>query len=375
MNVEQRVWSATSEPSTAPLNPETDLVFLFGAPSALRGAGMARLRQECPSAELFGCSTAGEIAGTRVHDDALVITGVRFSGTRVRSAQVSIEDPSGSRRAGAELARRLAGEELAHVMVLSDGLHVNGSELVAGLTASLPAGVTITGGLAADGDRFGETLVVGSDGATAQAIVALGWYGRNLRVHCASLGGWDPFGPERLVTNARGNLLFELDGHPALDLYRSYLGEYAAGLPATGLLFPLSVREPGSETPVVRTILGIDEEARSLTFAGDIPQGSVARLMTANLDRLVDGAAGAATRCVDGAPLPGCQLAILISCVGRRLVLKQRVEEELEAVRDILGPEPHLTGFYSYGEISPFTPNARCELHNQTMTITTFDEE
>jgi hypothetical protein len=102
--------------------------------------------------------------------------------------------------------------------------------------------------------------------------------------------------------------------------------------------------------------------------------GHRARLMRANFERLVDGAAGAAKRSLEGVGTEATELAILISCVGRKLVLKQRVEDEVEAVRDALGASALMTGFYSYGEISPFTPLARCELHNQTMTITTISE-
>jgi hypothetical protein len=202
----------------------------------------------------------------------------------------------------------------------------------------------------------------------------VGFYGDRLRVGYGSLGGWDAFGPERLVTRAEGNVLYELDGRSALQLYKEYLGKHAAGLPATGLLFPLSVRTADQETAVVRTILAVDEDAESMTFAGDIPSGSYARLMKANFNRLLDGAEGAATTCRDALPGSDPTLAILISCVGRKLVLKQRVEDEVEAVREVLGDGPALTGFYSYGEISPFTPGAKCELHNQTMTITTISE-
>jgi hypothetical protein len=189
-----------------------------------------------------------------------------------------------------------------------------------------------------------------------------------------SLGGWDPFGPERLVTRSKGNILYEMDGRSALDLYKTYLGEHAQGLPATGLLFPLCLRTSERPTPFVRTILGIDEEERSMTFAGDVPEGAYARLMKANFDRLIDGATGAARTSMEALGSSSPDLAILISCVGRKLVLKQRVEEEVEGVREVLGERPALTGFYSYGEISPFGPRTHCELHNQTMTITTFSE-
>ena len=207
------------------------------------------------------------------------------------------------------------------------------------------------------------------------SIVALGLYGDRLRVGYGSLGGWDSFGPERLITRSRGNVLYELDGTSALQLYKTYLGEHAQGLPATALLFPLSLRTQENTEPVVRTILSVDEDEQSMTFAGDLPQGGYARLMKANFDRLIDGATGAArtSAAAIGSASPA-DLAILISCVGRKLVLKQRIEEEVESVREVLGEHPALAGFYSYGEISPFTPGARCELHNQTMTITTFSE-
>ena len=183
--------------------------------------------------------------------------------------------------------------------------------------------------------------------------------------------GWRP---SELITRAEGNVLYEMDGKSALELYKRYLGEHARELPASGLLFPLAVRSDGDNRPVVRTILAVDEAAQSMTFAGDVPGGADARLMKANFDRLIDGAVGAArtTREADGSSSP--ELAILISCVGRKMVLKQRVEEEVEGVRDVLGESTVLTGFYSYGEISPFTRSAKCELRNQTMTITTLSE-
>ena len=233
----------------------------------------------------------------------------------------------------------------------------------------------MTGGLSADGDRFQQTFVLDDDGAKSGSVGLIALYGSNLQVGYASLGGWDSFGAERRITRSEGNVLYELDGRSALELYKVYLGDHAAGLPATGLLFPLSLRMGETDTPVVRTILAVNEEEQSLTFAGDIPEGAYARLMKANFDRLIDGAYDAAvtSRSVLGQGCP--DLALLVSCVGRKMVLKQRIEEEVEAVREVVGPGTTITGFYSYGEISPFTPHAKCELHNQTMTITTLSEK
>jgi hypothetical protein len=325
-----------------------------------------------------------------VFDDSLVVTAVHLEHTQLKTAVSGTGPRSDSFQAGERLAVALNGPMLRHVLVISDGLAVNGSDLVAGMVKHLPPDVAITGGLSGDGARFEQTLVCLDGQPEPGKIAALGFYGDRLKVGYGSLGGWDPFGPERLITSSKGNVLYELDGHSALDLYKKYLGEHAQDLPASGLLFPLSLRTNKSsgirvagvsgangegQRGVVRTILGINEEEQSMTFAGDVPEGAYARLMKANFERLIDGATLAARTSYEAIGSSSPDLAILISCVGRKLVLKQRIEEEVEGVRDILGDHTVLTGFYSYGEISPFTPSARCELHNQTMTITTFSEE
>ena len=183
-------------------------------------------------------------------------------------------------------------------------------------------------------------------------------------------GGWVSFGPERLVTDSRDNVLLEIDGESALDLYERYLGKHAQNLPASGHLFPLNLRAPGSQTWVVRTILGLDRERKALFFGGDIPLGSTVRLMRGNVDNLLDGAEEAGRN----ARLGGESLAILVSCVGRKMLLKQFAEEEIEVVGDALGREATLTGFYSYGEIASGHKGGPCCLHNQTMMVTVLQE-
>ena len=377
MQIEQTRWSPNlgwaPAPSTA-LGTRAQLVLLFGSPSCLKQtAWQVDIGRAYPNAHLLGCSTAGEIYGTEVTDETLVATAIAFEHTRLQGISLKLNEATDSFQAGAQLANSLPREELVHVLVISDGQNVNGSELVAGLTQHLPAGVTLTGGLAGDGDRFQETLVLWNGSPEPNTIAVLGLYGDRLKIGFGSLGGWDAFGPERVVTRSVGNILYELDGQPALALYKKYLGEHASDLPASGLLFPLSLRTAAGES-VVRTILGINEAEQSLTFAGDLPQGVHTRLMKANFDRLIDGAVGAAQTSYDAAGKTSPELALLISCVGRKLVLKQRIEEEVEGVQEVLGQKTVLAGFYSYGEISPFTPSAKCELHNQTMTITTLSE-
>ncbi len=376
MNISQSIWTQELgwQSEAARLAGPAQLVFVFGSRQHLAGSrAIEELQARHPGALLAGCSTAGEIAGGRVLDDSVVATAIAFGKTQVRAAAAPIS-PAESRAAGRALAERLTDRALSHVLVLSDGLRVNGTELVAGLMERLPPGVQVTGGLSADGAAFQQTGVIAEGRFQSGCVAGLGFYGSALRIGFGSLGGWDPFGPDRVITRSAGNVLYELDGRSALELYKRYLGDYARDLPSSGLLFPLLVHAHPRDPGYVRTILSVDEAAQSLTFAGDMPQGALARLMKANFDRLIDGASGAAQVTYEAMGRRPAALALLISCVGRKLVLQQRTEEEVEAVREILGDAAVLAGFYSYGEISPLTPGARCDLHNQTMTITTFGE-
>lgn len=378
MDVEQSIWKEDAGWSvhTGSLQgKQAQWVLVFGALApGDHDTALRALRASHPSALIVGCSTAGEICDVDVHDDTLVATAVHFEHTRVRMAHATVETAQDSHRAGACLAAELSTEGLCHVMVFSDGLTVNGTQLTAGLRDKLPGTVAVTGGLAGDGARFRSTVVYTGEDIASNRIVAVGFYGERLRVGYGSLGGWDSFGPLRLVTRSEGNVLYELDGQPALDLYKRYLGDHACELPSSALLFPLALHEEDTGDSIVRTILSVDEENGSMTFAGDIPQHARVRLMKANFDRLIDGAAGAAQAGLQRLDSFSPQLAVLISCVGRKLVLKQRVEEEVESVREVLGASPVLTGFYSYGEICPHGQVGKCELHNQTMTVTTFSE-
>jgi len=376
MKIEHTQWQNNRwEPSLPGKLPAAQVVLLFGSPSVLKYRQLLQhVQRAYPGAHLLGCSTAGEISQTRVLDDSLVATAIQFEHTALHG--FCIKSPKGANdfQAGELLARKLDQPGLVHVFVLSRGLNINGSALVAGLTSNLPAYVTVTGGLSGDGDRFQETLLVWEGQVVTECIMALGLYSQRLRVGCGSFGGWDMFGPQRLVTRSMGNVLYELDGQSALSVYKAYLGEQALGLPATGLLFPLCLLSVDSPNPVVRTILSVNEAEQSITFAGDVPEGTHTRFMRASFDRLIGGAVSAAktsSRTLRTAP----ELAILISCVGRKLVLKQHTDEEVKGIRTILGDQTVITGFYSYGEISPFLPGAMCKLHNQTMTITTFSEK
>ena len=356
--------------------PQT-LVLAFAAPQvAEQPAPLLALQAAFPQSVLLGCSTAGEIHGRQVADDSVSVAVVRFEHTTLRHAGTPITDAADSRAAGQRLAAQLQGPDLRAVFVLSDGLFVNGTPLVDELTKALGQHVLITGGLAGDGSRFARTWVLHDGKPQTRWVGAVGLYGRRLRVGNGCGGGWSDFGPERRITRSEGNVLFELDGKPALSLYKSYLGDLGSGLPGTALLFPLAVKREGTgQEPLVRTVLAIDEAQQSLTFAGDLPQGGVARLMRSNTDRLIGSAGMAGAQARAGVTGRQQALVVSVSCVGRRLVLGQRAEEEAETIVDNMPTDAAHVGFYSYGEISPATAGGMSELHNQTMTVTVLAED
>jgi hypothetical protein len=362
----------TAEAGNGCSNPQ--LIICFGSKKRLAQKNIYELvHKKFPAANICMCSTAGEIYNNTVQDDSFIAISLAFQSTRVKTAAVNIRDHKNSFDAAFALVKKLPLQGLTNILVFSDGSMINGSELVKGLNDAVDNKILITGGLAGDGSEFISTLVGLNKQPSQGNVVAIGFYGDKLQVTHGSQGGWDMFGPEREVTRSEGNRLFEIDDKSALELYIKYLGPDADRLPGSALLFPLSVILPGSSEPVVRTILSIDKEQQTMTFAGDIPQGSMVRFMKANFDNITSAASAAAQHTRTG-QVHDNVFSLLVSCVGRKLILGARIDEEVEAVQETLGLNTSVAGFYSYGEIAPSNEGGRCQLHNQTMTITSFYE-
>lgn len=350
---------------------QCQLVLAFGSAENVQNeAVFTHLKQSYPSANIILSSTAGEIINDNVFDESIAVTAIQLEKSRLTCVKTTVKEHESSCAAGKFLISNLDKNGLRFVFVISDGMHINGSDLIAGINSELPEGVLVTGGLAGDADRFNHTYTGLNAVATEGNIILTAFYGDELKIGHGSSGGWDEFGPERTITKSDKNVLYEIDGKNALDLYKQYLGDYVNELPGSALLFPLSLHIKGSSDNLVRTILSINEEDKTMTFAGNLPEGSKVRLMKANFDKLID----ASSKAAEDADTENPQLAILVSCVGRKLVLLDRTDEEIMIVKEALGDAVKVTGFYSYGELSPFNNNSQCELHNQTMTITTLSE-
>ncbi|GAA3629419.1 FIST signal transduction protein [Flavivirga jejuensis] len=327
-----------------------------------------------PDGHLVFGSTSGDITSNSVDDDSITVTAIEFEKSQflIKTSNILNSDLD-SYKTGVDLVNQFPEKGLKYIFVLSEGSFINGSELTKGMNASIQNNILITGGLCGDAARFEKTVASYNENPKPGEIVAIGFYGETLEASFSIHGGWTPFGPERVVTKSESNVLYELDNQPALDLYKKYLGDKSNELPAAALLYPLNVKSLKEKQSFVRTILNINEKDNAMILAGDIPENSKVQLMMTNVDNIANASERAAKQALE-LRTNTSQLALLVSCIGRKLVLDQRVEEEIEEVVAVVGQDTTICGFYSYGEIAPFHGENNCQLHNQTMTITLISE-
>ncbi len=349
------------------------LVLVFGDRFFLEEEGLLdEVKIIYPNGHFVFGSTSGEIIGSNVLDNTLTITAIEFEKARFLVKRKNVADfENNDFELGKSLLSEFSKENLKNIFLVSEGSFINGSSLISGFNSD-NQNVNISGGLCGDGVRFQKTLCSYNEQPKEGEVVAIGFYGNSLEISSASFGGWSTFGPERSVTKSKGNILFEMDGKPALELYKEYLGEKSKDLPKSALLYPLNVCVDDQQA-IVRTILNINDEKNTMVLAGDIPEGSIVQLMMSTVDDIAEGASMAAKLAMEKR-VHKPELAILISCVGRKLVMGQRTEEEIEEVVSVIGEDAVVTGFYSYGEMAPFSGQESCRLHNQTMTLTLISE-
>lgn len=436
MNIETLAYSPRNGWSAAlpvAMDSAATLLLVFAAPGMYDDdAPINELRAVFPHSHIAGCSTAGEIINTKILDDSLTVAIVQFAATRLQVCDAPVSHPHLSLCAGQTIAEELYRPDLRAILVFADGTGVNGAELVRGFGQIIPSGIPIMGGLAGDGARYQRTWVLVDGKPQTHAVTAVGLYGDRLQVGHAAQSGLSAIGGDYSVTSAQGNVVYALDGKPALTVYQEALGELAEALPGTALLFPAAMRSGLSEAQsVVRTVADIDEQTKSLIFAADVPVGARLRWMQAEASQMVSGASDAArvafkrtlSRSVAGngmgwrigVPTPTLKpqprptdllnaeliakhraagvalldpfegesasddkaaskdtLCLAFSGIARRLLLGAQCDDELFAVMDMLPANTHMVGFYGYGEIAP--AGRAVELHQQTMAITTMRE-
>lgn len=331
------------------------------------------VRSQFPNSSVVTQTTCGNIKNNATITDEPIANLIHFEKSSFKPIKYSINIEDDLFLLGKKIVNDLASDDLKHILILSVGNDFNTSAIIDGVNEALENqnNITISGGIAGDDNRFEKTLVGLNDVVDDHCVVGIGLYGEHLNVKTSSIGGWKAFGPKRLVTKSNQNVLFEIDYQPAVDLYKKYLGEeYANQLPEAALLFPLELSRKDEDVSLVRTIISLDDDNNSMTFAGDIPEGSSIRLMRTNTDEIIL----AAGRSIDKVYSDDIEAVFIVSCAGRRWILNSRTDEELDEIKDRLPEETPIFGFYSYGEISMYGVTT-CEVFNQTMTITALSEK
>ena len=353
-----------------------DLILIFFSPSFPNLDILKEYRKMYPDCIITGCSSSGEIEDISVHNNSIVITGVSFETSKVVYNEVYLPSHNDSKTAGIELIDKFDKEGLKHVYVLSEGVNVNGDNLVKGLSHQYSDVFAITGGLSGGTTlSVSDTLILTNDMKfVSNLVVGIGFYGEDLKVGYGALAGLNSLGVDRIITKSEDNIVYEIDDEPALDLLTRLLGSISDKHIDESIFIPLSVREDITNNPFIRTVIKANKIDGSITFTGNIPEGSIVRLMKSNIDRVVNAAEGAAEVSIEPIGNTHTDLTIVTSCAGRKNVLKELVEEEIQAVREVVGEDATITGFYAYGEISPYISGMKCELHNQTISITSISE-
>jgi len=358
-------WNSTLDGS---LDSEKTLIIVFGSTDILSvQVGIDDLLKTYTKSTIIGCSTSGEIYNNEVYDDSLSVAVVRFNKSSFKLIVKDVKENE-SFEVGKSIVDELNTDNLKSIFLLCDALSVDGSELSKGLNKTIPEDCAITGGLAGDGVEFNKTWIIVGGSVVKKHISAIGLYGESLRIRNGCKCGWSRFGLERKITSVKGNVLYTLDNKPALELYKRYLGDYASELPASALHFPLMLLN-GDKEPKFRAIKAVDEESSSITITGSIEANSMVSFAKANFDELIDGAQEAAEALLTGHTNDKSALCLVVSCIARRHVLNQNVEDELEAVVDTLGDNVSTIGFYSFGEFSKSEIGC-CDFHNQSMALT-----
>lgn len=330
-------------------------------------AGYVELCEKFPQAIITGCSTAGEIYENEVHEGSLSVAISKFEKTKLVPQYVQIDTLTESFDRGCKLAKKFDKKGLKSLFVLSDGLSVNGSRLVEGFNHVFNSNVIITGGMASDDSKFEKAWVVVNKERKSHHVSSVGFYGENLEVDYTAEGGWKPLGVERLITscNHETSTIYTVDNKPILELYKHYMGEQAKNLPTSGLQFPFLIIDEEGDSKT-RAVWEANEESQSIRVSGDVKKGNKIVFLRGSPNYIIKGAQKAAQNLTYNAQSP--TLALTISCIGRKAVLKERTVDEIEILQESFHDNVFQIGFYAYGELSP-QASGKCALHNQTMTI------
>lgn len=363
------------------LPEQPQIVWVFGAISYDQRALIRGVKSVLPETIIIGCTTDGEISNQGLTVDSVVLLGLISDQLEFTTAIVR-DLGKNSFEAGKKLAEQFNGEPTEYIQIFSDGLTGNGSEIIKGIQSVLGINVKIAGGTAGDGSLFQKTYQYFNDEILTDALIGVAFVGE-FKFGTGVQSGWTTIGMAKQVTKAEKNVLYELDGKPALEVYEKFLGQNASLLPAVGVEYPLGLLGPSGDVDeddyyLCRATMGVDRVKGTVTFAGDIPEGAFVKMTMGSesdiLQAVQKAASQALERLKNGNASVKPAAVFFYSCMARKIVLGSRTNEEISAIKKIVGDDVPIIGFYSYGEYAPAGKEMNSHLHNETATLTLISE-
>jgi len=267
------------------LSKMPNIFWVFGAISYNQEKLLEGVNSVIPGTPVITCTTDGKISTLGLSTDSVVV--LALASDQIKFTTVAVDFLSqDSFKAGIKVGNQFINTNIKYMQIFSDGLLGNGSKIVEGIQKVFGKSISIAEGTTGDGSLFTRTYQYHNYKVLTNSIVGVGFEGKYSFITGVS-SGWTPIGMAKKVTKSIGNVVYELDGQPALDVYKKFLGKHASLLPAVGVEYPLGLSGPQGDVEedgyfLCRATMGVDHEKGSITFAGDVPQGAMVKITMGN---------------------------------------------------------------------------------------------
>ena len=335
---------------------------------------LSELKHAFPNSIIVGCGASETVHNGKLLTDSISVGIIKFQSTEIKFASADLSDSADSQSAGRRIAEGLKHPNLKGVLLFTNGLVVEATDLVRGIQEDLPAGIPIAGGLASDRDLL-HCWVNANGELRDDAVCAVGLIGDKVELVCASGGGWAPASDRHVATKTLGKTLYEIDGQRAYDVLTERLEKKTSQISPWALdIANQTIALKFEGVDLVRSILGSDKQKGCLELAGDIPEGVEIEFMESTVDEIIDGvdevAHGIRMKTVG---LTDNSLSVVFGCVGRVCILGDRTSEEVSVLKAAIGENIAQVGMYGLGEILTTTCGYP-QVHNLTMAAAVIRE-
>ncbi len=321
-----------------------------------------------PEIELIGCTTDGELSSVHAYTEDS-ITLMLFSSDELEFktgvADEISKDTAFRIKDAAESVKLEFEQDPTLCITTPSGLTASGDIMLEGFRQSLGEGFPIFGGTAGDKLNLKCTYQFHKNKVFTDAAPFI-LIGGPLLYSFGVESGWIPIGKKAIVSKSDNNMVYRIDTDTAFDYYKHHLGENI-GLKDFAIIgdYPLAIFEEDQKSFYLRAPFIINEENGSLTFVGNVPQGSTVQITHSTRDKIVEATKTSVKSSVTAYPGKMPSAALCFSCASRKLVLGTRVEEEYDAFTAYF-PDLPVAGFYTYGEIGPLGRDKPARFHNDT---------